>query len=40
MKKINEPELKSDFEEFCRRMRIKWHFKNEPSKNFSEKKHI
>ena len=35
-RKINEPELKSDFEEFCRRMRIKWHFRNEPSENFSE----
>ena len=35
-RKINEPELKSDFEEFCRSMRIKWHFRNEPSENFSE----
>ena len=35
-RKINEPELKSDFEEFCRRMQIKWHFRNEPSENFSE----
>ena len=36
-RKINEPELRSDFEEFCRRMRIKWHFCNEPSLDFSEK---
>ena len=34
-RKINEPKLKSDFEEFCRRMRTKWHFRNEPSENFS-----
>ena len=34
--KINEPELRSDFEEFCRRMRTKWHFKNEPTLEFSE----
>ena len=34
--KINEPELKSDFEEFCRRMRTKWHFRNEPTVEFSE----
>ena len=34
-RKINEPESTSDFEEFCRRMRIKWHFRNGPSENFS-----
>ena len=28
--KVNEPELRKDVEEFCRRMRIKWHFRNEP----------
>ena len=28
--KVNSPELKSDFEEFCRRMRLKWHFRNAP----------
>ena len=32
---MNEPELRTDFEKFCRRMRIKWHFGNEPSENFS-----
>ena len=34
-RKVNEPELRKDFEEFCRRMRIKWNFRNEPSQNFS-----
>ena len=28
--KINEPELRKYFEEFCRRMRTKWNFRNEP----------
>ena len=35
--KINEPELSTDFEECCRRMRIKWYFCNDISENFSEK---
>ena len=34
--KINEPELRTNFEDFCRRMRIKWHFSNEPSPTLSE----
>ena len=34
--KVNEPELRSDFEAFCRRMRTKRHFRNEPTKEFSE----
>ena len=34
-RKINEPELRSDFEEFCRRVWVKWHFRNEPSPDFS-----
>ena len=34
-KKLNEPELRSDFNEFCRRMRLKWHFWDE-SEDFSE----
>ena len=25
--KVNEPELRKDFDELCRRMRIKWHFR-------------
>ena len=33
--KINEPELRSDFEEFSRRMRTKRHFRNEPTPFFS-----
>ena len=34
--KINEPELRNDFEEFCRRMRLKWYFRKEPTSEFSE----
>ena len=34
-RKINEIELRKDFEEFCRRMRIKWHFWNDPTSGFS-----
>ena len=34
-RKINEPGLRSDFEEFCRRVQVKWHFRNEPSPDFS-----
>ena len=33
--KINQPELRKGFEEFCRRMRIKWYFRNEISENFN-----
>ena len=33
--KINEPELRTGFNEFCRRMRTKWYFKYEPTKEFS-----
>ena len=35
-RKIVEPELKSDFEEFCRYISIKWYFRTESSENFSE----
>ena len=28
--KVNELELRSDFEEFCRRMHLKWYFRNDP----------
>ena len=31
---INEPDLRSDFEEFYRRMRTKWHFRNMPVPEF------
>ena len=34
--KINEPEFRRDFEEFCRRMRLKWHFRNDPTPYFKE----
>ena len=29
--KINEPELRRDFQEFCRRIKIKWNFSGFPS---------
>ena len=35
--KINETELKGDFEDFARRMRLKWYFRNEPTPSFSER---
>ena len=35
-RKMNEPELRRDFEEFCRSIRIKWHFRNETPEGFSE----
>ena len=28
--------MRKDFEEFCRRMRLKWHFRNEPTPCFKE----
>ena len=34
---FNGPELRKDFEEFARRMRIKRNFRNEPSGVFSDK---
>ena len=34
-RKINKPELLKDFEEFFRRIRTKWNFRNEPSQDFS-----
>ena len=35
-KKISDPELRKDFSEFCRRIRNKWYFWNEPTPQFSE----
>ena len=32
--KINKPKLKQDFGEFCRKMRLKWHFCNESTFEF------
>ena len=29
--KINKPELRKGFEDFARRMRLKWYFRNEPT---------
>ena len=34
--KINEPELRWDFENFCRQVRLKWFFRKEPTPSFSE----
>ena len=34
--KINKPELRNDFNEFCRRMHLTWYFCNEVTPNFSE----
>ena len=34
-RKINEHELRRNFEEFYRKVRTKWHFWNEPTHNFS-----
>ena len=34
--KINEPELMRNFKEFCRRMRLKWNFRNKPALEFSD----
>ena len=33
---INEADLKRDFADFSRKMRCKWHFRNDISENFSE----
>ena len=35
-KSLNEPVLRKDFEEFSRRMRCKWHFRNKVFENFGE----
>ena len=35
-KSLNEPELRKDFEELSRRMRCKWHFRNDLPENLSE----
>ena len=35
-RKINEPELRQDFADFCRRMRTKLFFRNKPTPQFSE----
>ena len=35
--RINESDLKRDFNEFSRKMRCKWYFRNEPREDFLEK---
>ena len=35
--KLNKLELRRDFKEFCGRMRLKWHFRNEPTSEFSDR---
>ena len=35
-KKVNELELRQNFDEFFRKMHLKWHFRNEAAKDFSE----
>ena len=35
--KINKPELRRDFEDFTRRMRLKLYFRNESTSSFSER---
>ena len=34
--KLNDPELRRDFKNFCQRMRLKWHIRDEPTSNSSE----
>ena len=34
--KVTEPELRQDFDEFSRKMRLKWYFRNEATEDFSE----
>ena len=34
--KINKTDLRADFNEFARKIRCKWFFRNEPTENFSE----
>ena len=36
-KSINEPELRKDFVDFSRRMRIRWNFRDQSSEEFSDK---
>ena len=34
---VNDSGSQQDFEEFSRKMRFKWHFRNEPTPDFSGK---
>ena len=35
-RKINKPELRSDFEEFYGKVRANWHFQNQPTPDFNQ----
>ena len=35
--KINKLDLRRDFEDFARQMRLKWYFRNEPTSSFRER---
>ena len=35
-RKLNEPELRRDFKDFCCRMTLKWYFRDEPTPFFSK----
>ena len=34
--KVEDPELREDFDEFSRKIRLKWYFRNEETEDFSE----
>ena len=34
--KVNEPEVRQDVDEFSRKMRLKWYFRNKATEDFSE----
>ena len=34
--KINDSELRREFEDFARRLRLQWYFRNKPTSSFSE----
>ena len=34
--KVNEPELRQEFDEFSRKMLLKWYFRNEATTDFRE----
>lgn len=36
-KSLDEPKVRKKFEDFCRRMYIKWNYRDEPFDNFSDK---
>ena len=36
LNKVTEPELRQDFDEFSRKMRLKWYFQNKATEDLSE----